>query len=146
MKKTVITFICLFVIAAPLLANAPNEKVLRIFNATFSSPKDVSWYDHIDYYDVSFVHSGIRSHIKYDKEGNFLSSMRYYGEENLPVNVVCQLKKKYENKKVFGVTELTTTEQVNYYIKLEDDKHWTTLKVGTNSQMIQVEKYRKAQP
>jgi hypothetical protein len=129
---------------APLLANMPNEKVLKIFNATFSSPKDVTWFDHADYYDVSFVQAGIRSNIKYDKEGNFLSSMRYYGEENLPVNIVCQLKKRFPAKKVFGVTELTTSEQVNYYIKLQDDKFWTTLKVSTNGQMIVTEKFRKA--
>ncbi len=145
MKKTVIILICVFTMAAPLLAKIPNEKVLKIFNATFASPKDVLWYDHKDYYNVSFMQAGIRSNIKYDKEGNFLSSLRYYGVENLPVNVVCELKKNHANKKVFGVTEQTTSDQVDYYIKLEDDKYWTTFRVSTSGRMILYEKFRKAQ-
>ena len=143
MKKTLITLSALLMMAATFAA-APNEKVLKIFNATFTSPQDVSWYDHEDYYDVSFLQSGIRSSVKYDKEGNFLSSIRYYGEQNLPINIVCQLKKKYANKKIFGVTEMTNSEEVNYYVKLEDDKTWVTIKVSGNGQMTAIEKYRKA--
>ena len=130
--------------AAPLLANAPNEKVLKIFNATFASPSDVTWFDHINYYDVSFVQSGIRSNIKYDKEGNFLSSLRYYGQENLPINVISVIKKKYPSKKVYRVTEMTTSEEVNYYIKLEDNTSWTTIKISASGYTQVVEKYRKA--
>ena len=144
MKKTIITLICLTVLAAPLFANAPNEKVLKIFNETFSSPKDATWYDHTDFYDVSFVQAGIRSTIKYDKEGNFLSSIRYYGQENLPVNIACQLNKRFPKKKLFGVTEWTTSQEVTYYIKLEDEKFWTTLKVSNNGLVQVYEKYRKA--
>ena len=143
MKKTILGLFLLLVIAASSFANMPNEKVLRIFEATFSSPKDVTWYDHNDYYDVSFVQSGIRSTVKYDKEGNFLSSMRYYGENNLPINVVCQLKKKYAGKKIFCVTEITSSDEVNYYVKLQDDKLWITVKVSGNGQMLTIEKYRK---
>ena len=101
-------------------AATPNDKVLKVFNATFTSPQEVTWYDHEDYYDVSFVQGGIRSTVKYDKEGNFMSSIRYYAEQNLPINIVCQLKKKFADKKVFGVTEMTNSEEVNYYVKLEE--------------------------
>lgn len=144
MKKTIITFGCVFLIAAFSFASTPSEKVLKIFNATFISAIDVRWNDHEDYYDVSFVQFGIRTNVRYDKEGNFLSSLRYYSEQNLPVNVVCQIKKYYPNKKVFGVTEVTNSEEINYYIKLVDDKHWITLKASGNGHLIVIEKYRKA--
>ena len=143
MKKTIITLSALLMMLASFAA-APNEKVLKIFNATFISPQEVSWYDHNNYYDVSFLQAGIRSSVKYDKEGNFISSIRYYGEQNLPINIVCQLKKKYASKKIFGVTEMTNAEEVNYYINLEDDKTWVTVKVTGNGQMIFVEKFRKS--
>jgi hypothetical protein len=143
MKKTIITFVALFLMVAAFAAT-PNEKVLKVFKATFISPEEVTWYDYADYYDVSFVQSGIRSSVKYDKEGNFMSSIRYYGEQNLPINIVCQLKKKFADKKVYGVTEMTNADEINYYIKLEDDKNWITVKVSGNGQMTSVEKYKKA--
>ena len=144
MKKTIITFTFLFLMAASSLANSPSEKVLKIFHSTFISAMEVKWYDHEDYYDVNFVQSGIRASVKYDKEGNFISSRRYYGEQTLPVNIRCQIKKKYPNKKIFGVTEITNTEEINYYIKLQDDKHWITLKSTGNGYLEMIEKYRKA--
>ena len=143
MKKTIITFAAILMMATAF-AGTPNDKVLKVFNATFISPQDVTWYDHEDYYDVSFLQSGIRSTVKYDKEGNFMSSIRYYGEQNLPINIVFQLKKKFADKKVFGVTEMTNADEVNYYVKLEDDKNWITVKVSGNGQMTSIEKYKKA--
>lgn len=142
MKKVITTFAALFMIVAAF-ASAPNDKVLKIFNATFISPQEVTWYDHADYYDVSFVQAGIRSSVKYDKEGNFMSSIRYYGEQNLPINVVCQLKKKYASKKVYGVTEVTNSDIINYFVKLEDEKNWITVRVSGNGQMTSIEKYKK---
>lgn len=143
MKKTIITLAAFFLMVTAFAAT-PNDKVLRVFNATFSSPQEVTWYDHEDYYDVSFVQAGIRSTVKYDKEGNFMSSIRYYGEQNLPINIICQLKKKFADKKVFGVTEMTNAEEVNYYVKLVDEKNWITVKISGNGLMTSVEKYKKA--
>ena len=144
MKKSILGLACFFLIAASSFASTPNEKVLKIFEATFGSPKNVVWYEHKDHYDVSFMQAGIRSTVKYDLVGNFVSSIRYYGEQNLPLNIVCQIKKKFADKRIFGVTETTTEDDVCYYVKLEGPKTWTTLKVSSNGYMVVVEKFRKA--
>src|SRR3954469_1172062 len=141
MKKFIIATCSLLFISLAAFADSPNEKVLKAFNATFTSPQEVTWYDHDDFFDVTFVQNGVRSNVKYDKEGNFVSSIRYYSEQNLPVNILCQLRKKFGDKKVFGVTEMTSLEEVNYYIKLEDDKSWITVKVSGNGHVESVEKY-----
>lgn len=144
MKKLSISFVCLFLLAANSFALLPNEKVLKSFESTFSSPQEVKWYEHADYYEVNFVQSDIRASVKYDLEGNFMSSTRYYKEQQLPTNILCKLKKKYADKNIFGVTELTSSDEVNYYIKLEDSKNWITIKVNGNGQMEVFEKYKKA--
>ena len=144
MKRVSISVVCLFLLAATSFAYLPNEKVLKSFESTFSSPQEVKWYEHPDYYEVSFVQSDIRANVKYDLEGNFMSSTRYYKEQQLPTNILCKLKKRYADKNIFGVTELTSTDEVNYYIKLEDSKNWITVKVNGNGQMEVFEKYKKA--
>jgi hypothetical protein len=44
---------------------------------------------------------------------------------------------------MFGVTEVTYNSTIAYYIKLEDNTHWYTLKVDVDGNSQQVEKYRK---
>lgn len=144
MKKTLIAASCLMMLAITTLANAPNEKVLKMFQATFTSPQDVKWTEHENYFYVSFIQSGIRSRVKYDVDGNFVSSLRYYTEQHLPLNVICELKKKYADKKVYGVTEVTSNEEVVYHIKLEDAKRWYTVKVSGNGRILSSEKFWKA--
>lgn len=144
MKNVIASIACLFLFAAFVSAKMPNEKVLKSFESTFEKPQEVKWYDHPDYYEVSFLQEGTKANVKYDLEGNFLSSTRYYREHQLPTNILCKLKKKYGDKSIFGVTENTTIDEVNYYIKLEDEKNWITVKVSGNGQMELYEKYKKA--
>ena len=93
---------------------------------------------------VNFKQGEILTKIEYDKEGNFLNSIRYYSEKNLPVNLLVRLQKKYTDKKVFGVTEVTSDNVVEYFIKLEDANNWITVKSNGDGNMQVVEKYKKA--
>lgn len=146
MKQILFSLACMILLATTSFANAPspNEKVLKVFEATFSSPEEVKWYDHANHYDVSFVISGIRNNVRYDKSGNFMSSTRYYAEQHLPTHILSKLKNKYPDKKIFGVTEITGSEEINFYVRLEDDKNWITLKISANGYIQLYEKYRKA--
>lgn len=138
------SFAGLLLLAVTCFAKAPNDKVLKSFHATFLSPKQVKWYEHKDYYEVSFAQASVRANVKYDLEGNFLSSTRYYKEHQLPANILYQVKKKYADKTIFGVTEVANPEEIYYYVKLEDSKRWLTIKVNSNGQMEVYEKFRKA--
>jgi len=121
-----------------------NEKLLQSFKQTFPDAEQVKWLEQSDKYTVNFKENGILTKIDYDKDGNFLSSLRYYTEKNLPINILCKLQKKYSGKKVFGVTEMTTDSNVEYYIKLEDDKNWITVKSNADGIMQVTERYNKA--
>ena len=144
MKKIIAGLVCLFVLTTSCLAVGPNEKVLKSFQSTFASAKQIKWVEYDDHFYVSFVQSNIHSNVRYDKEGNFLNCTRYYMEEQLPVNIACKVKSKYADKKVFGITEVTNPEDIVYYIKMFDNKNWYSVKVDGSGQMEIVEKYRKA--
>lgn len=144
MKKLVISLSCLFVLVTSCLADLPNEKVLKNFRTTFSRAQKVKWMEHDNYFDVSFVQSGIQSNVRYEKDGSFMNCTRYYTEQQLPVNILCKLRDKYADKKVFGVTEVTTQDDISYYVKMYDSKNWLSVKVTNDGQMEVVEKYRKA--
>jgi len=141
--KKVIAIMFGLLVTAGAFAYDPSERVLKAFNETFTSAQDVRWEEFPTYYAVSFVNSGIRSKVNYDKDGNMLSSMRYYAPQMLPLNIISKINKENPKKKMFGVTEVTVGGNLVYYIKMEDTTRWYTFKVDTEGNSQMVERYRK---
>ncbi len=150
MKKLLALGVSLVMLTATTFANVDptvdnvNEKVLRAFQETFPVVNEVKWKEYSNYYTVSFKQQNIQSEVRYDKEGNFLSSLRYYQEDMLPLSVLHQIKKKYSKKSIFGVTELIVGTDVAYFVKLEDEKSWLTIKADQQGNLSVYEKLRKS--
>lgn len=144
MKKIVI-FICLFAAIGVSAANPPEvtAKVLKAFEGTFTKATDVVWHEMANAYEARFMQSEVIVRACYDKEGNLLRTIRYYGEEMLPINVLTKLKKKYTGKTVFGVTESAVENEVTYHITLQDDKNWYIITSDSWGTMEVSEKFRK---
>jgi hypothetical protein len=151
-QRTLFALACCLTLSAGAFANKGftnpdftiSEKMLSSFKQTFPDAEQVKWLESADRYTVNFKENGILTKIDYDKDGNFISSLRYYTEKNLPINILCRLQKKYADKKVFGVTEMTSESTVEYYIKLEDAENWITIKSNADGNLQVVEKYKKA--
>jgi hypothetical protein len=147
LQKSLLIACCLFTLSAGVFAASDltiSDKLLQAFHKTFPDAQQVKWAETEDKYMVNFKQGDILTKVEYDKDGNFLSSLRYYTEKNLPVNILFRLQKRYADKKVFGVTELTSDNSVEYYIKLEDADNWITVKSNVDGVMQVVEKYKKA--
>jgi hypothetical protein len=78
------------------------------------------------------------------KDGEFVTSMRYYQEKNLPYYILVNIKRKYPGKKIFGVSEISSADAILYYVKIEDDKRWMTVVSDSQGDLCVVEKFRKA--
>lgn len=145
MKKITLAAVALLITAAGYAANPPEvaEKVLNAFKQTFYDPQEIKWYDNDNGYEVHFKCDNILSKVWYDGEGNITSTHRYYGEYNLPPFILGKIKKKYADKKVFGVTEITNDAGLNYYVTLEDSKSWLTLKSDPLGYLEVYEKLKK---
>jgi hypothetical protein len=145
MKKKFFFSVCLMALYAISFANKPvNEKVLHLFQESFPKAEQVSWQESGDTYIVNFILGQVRSRVNYDKEGNFISSIRYFSEEGLPNNILCKIKKRYPGEKIYGVTEMESDAGIEYFVKLESTTHWTTVKSDANGYLDQVEKLKKA--
>ena len=145
MKKLIILS-CLFAALSASASNPPevSEKVLKAFNETFIKATDVVWHEMQNLYEASFKQSAITTRAIYDTDGNLLRTTRYYSQENLPINILAKVKKKYEGKSVFGVTEASTEDEVSYYITLEDEKNWYIIKADNWGTLELSQKFRKA--
>ena len=120
-----------------------NEKLLQTFKESFPNAEQVSWKELPETYVVNFVDEGVRNAIIYEKDGTFVSSTRYYQERTLPYYLLINLRKKYPEKKILGITELATITDIFYYIKMEDKTVITTIKMDAEGNLVLVEKLRK---
>jgi len=144
MKK--IFFIATAALLAVNIAKAdPSEKLLNSFRQTFPDARAVKWNESETGYLVSFTQTGTLTKIKYDKDGSFVNSLRYYQEKDLPIKVLMAIKKKYDGKQVFGVTEFTNTDGVTYQVTLNDDKKWYIVNATTEGDLILKDSYLKSE-
>jgi hypothetical protein len=150
MKKFLILFYSLLVVTSSFAGPGRDidEKLVRSFNASFPQARNVNWHQSDDFSLVYFIENGIRSKIAYDKNGTLVQFTRSYEEQNLPYPVQFKVKRRFPDKKIFGITEILTISgqesQVEYYVKMEDAKNWVTTRIDGDGELTIVEKYRKA--
>ncbi|MGV3765033.1 MAG: hypothetical protein ACO1NW_02855 [Chitinophagaceae bacterium] len=152
MKKiTLFLMIALFAVTGSVLAIDPNdpvdkanEKVTRSFESDYKVVSELKWFESTDHFIAVFKQEDVLVKARYDKGGKFVGSTRYYKEQHLPIFILNKLKKKYPGREIFGVTEIAEGEDMEYHIKMNDEKHWYTVKVSAAGTMGITEKYKRA--
>ncbi len=122
-----------------------SEKALKAFNETFTTAKEVSWHENGNEYSVRFLQEDVRYVVHYSQEGKIIGAMRFYKPAHLPLNILAEVTRLYSNKKLFGVTEITSGDSVAYFVKMEDSKYFTTVKFTPYGESEVYEKIKKQQ-
>jgi hypothetical protein len=145
MKKIAIAGFTLLIAFQSFAWSGPDvQKLLQqSFEQSFPNAEHVTWSDDPNGYTVSFTVKSILTRLSYDKKGRFTGSLRNYSEQMLPFYITNMLKQKYPDDKIFGVTEITSSDDINYFVKLEGAKNWITVRIDNDGNSMVVEKYRK---
>ncbi len=147
MKKIIYLAVMLISLSATAATPAEiSEKVLKAFKETFSFAENVTWEEVDNTSQASFKQSEIVVKATYDNEGNLLKTIRYYAQDNLPPNILAKLKKRYAGKEIFGVTELSSEQEIVYSISIKDEKNWYTIKSDPYGNLQQTEKFKRGEP
>lgn len=152
MKKLFVLFSSFLIVFSSFAYNPVriDENLLKSFAIQFPHAQKVNWQELDDAYVVSFIEDGIRLRIVYLKNEALTHLLRYYLEENLPLDIRLKIKAKYPDKKIFGVIEENIFSNIDnrsktvYYIKLEDDSSWLTIKASRNKKLKAIEKLNKS--
>ncbi len=146
MKKLIFAMTMLLGSATIFATTRPdvNQKVLKAFEETFKNPREVNWHEYENFYEVDFKQGDVKTEVRYDSDGNIIGTTRYYFENQLPPHIISKLKKKYPERSVYGVTEIYTETDLVYYITMEDEKSWYTVKSNPLANLEQIEKFKKA--
>ena len=152
MKKLSVLFSALLIILNSFGYTPPkiDDQILQTFAVQFPNAQKVVWQESDESYIVSFVEDGIRLRIVYLRNGDVTHFLRYYLEENLPLDIRLDVKKKFPGKNIFGIVEenlvsnIENRSKTTYFIKLEDENSWLTIKAERHRKPKVVEKLNKA--
>ncbi len=144
MKTLKFIAVALFISMSAFANDSVNSQVEKNFKETFKNAANVSWLEKEDTYLVSFDNNGIQAKAVYTKDGNLVKLLQYYYEDGLPIHIRETISKKLPGKSVYMVTELSTPETTTYHIRMEDETHWYTYKVGNTGRLERTEKFKKA--
>jgi len=155
MKKQILIAIAgVFLTSNALMASEPvpvtkvSDKVAKSFERSYKSVEDLKWYaeESDGHYIAVFKQEEILVKAKFDDKGKLLTSTRFYNEETLPVEIREKVKKRFPDRTIFGVTEVTDAEkdEVVYYLKMQCEKNWYTVKVSDGGSVSTVQKYKKS--
>ena len=139
MKRAIVYAACIFIVSTA--AAAPGSKLVQRFNETFPNAKNVKWIDDKAGYFVSFTQNENYNKVFYNKEGNFVYSLKYFNGDALPVNILMAINGKYDAAKIIGATELTTQNNTVYDVKLTKEDKIYCLNLLTDGTIIKEEEY-----
>ncbi|ANH83344.1 hypothetical protein A8C56_22265 [Niabella ginsenosidivorans] len=145
MKLFILTAALLFGLNAMATTVNPtvNEKILKTFNEVFTNARNVQWSTTAEYSEASFSAGSVSSRAMFDNNGKLIRTIRYYNENHLPSNIVYKLKKKYEGREIYGVTEVTNKDGINYNVVLRDSKNIYNVAVAGDGTITLSKKFKR---
>jgi hypothetical protein len=142
-KKLFLAFLAMLSLTTTVIASDGSKNVnywvLNKFNATYQEAKDVNWIVTDKFAKASFLMEGEKMEVYYSPEGEFIAESKAIPTGELPRAARKALDKKYKNFTIKEVIEYSTTDRVEYYVSLENDKSTKILKIS-NSGSIEVYK------
>lgn len=127
-----------------------DQKLIDTFSKLYPHAEQVSWHETNNDYLVYFKDRGVRVRIVYAKDNSAVNITRYYEKEHLPYYILLILDKKFRDKEIFGITEISelgstgNMQQLNYFITLHDDKKWYTVRIDDSGNATLIKKFNKA--
>ncbi|MES1213977.1 MAG: hypothetical protein ABUT20_00555 [Bacteroidota bacterium] len=106
-----------------------NSRALKDFTKTFKPANNAAWYAIKDGTVAKFTENGIETSAYYDLKGRWTSTIRTYGESQLPKDIRHLVKSSYYDYSIFQVNEVTVGDKKAYLVRMQDAKTLKTIRV-----------------
>ncbi|WP_018627582.1 hypothetical protein [Niabella aurantiaca] len=120
-----------------------NEKALKTFKTIFAHAKNVQWSTTANYNEASFRSGSVTTRAVIDNNGALIRTIRYYKENLLPPNILYKVKKRYDGKEIYGITEVTSADGTNYHIILRDSRNIYKVLADNGGSLMQTAKFKR---
>jgi hypothetical protein len=132
MKRTILTISMMLTIALTGAFANDNEGVAQrtkeSFNSNFASASNVKWQKQKDFVKATFTWNGQVMFAYYNETGELMAITRNILSDQLPINLMTDLKKNYGNHWISDLFEIVVDGQTSYYVTLENADETIVLK------------------
>lgn len=105
-----------------------NENILRSFNNQFAGAQDVNWEEGKSISKVTFRLNGQVMFAYYREAGELVAVTRNIISGQLPITLLADLKKNYQDFWITDLFEISADDNTNYYITLQSADQMLVLK------------------
>jgi hypothetical protein len=120
-----------------------SNEITTSFNKDFASATNVSWNKQKNFTKATFTMSNQVMFAYYDENGNLIASARNILSEQLPINLMNDLKKGYSNYWISELFEMDKDGQASYYVTLENADETLILKSSSSNSWSTYKKSKK---
>ncbi|WP_127131345.1 hypothetical protein [Pseudoflavitalea rhizosphaerae] len=131
MKKLVLMGVFTMMVALSSFAHKGeevNENVLRAFNKEFADAQDVNWEVGKTVLKATFRLNGQVLFAYYQETGNLVAVTRNIISGQLPISLLADLKKNYQEYWITDLFEISADDSTDYYITLQNPDQTIILK------------------
>jgi hypothetical protein len=147
MKRMIITLSMLMTVAVTSVfakeGTDINQKVLTAFEKDFTTAKNVKWMRDGEYLKASFTLSDMLTDAYYTEDGELVGSARNLLFEQLPLAVIHEFNKRFDESAVLNVLEITNTEGTSYRVWIEQGNKKIKIRANGSGDLTVVEKSKK---
>jgi hypothetical protein len=110
-----------------------NDRIIKTFQKEFAGAQNVQWVTYKEFVKATFTLNEQVVYAYYSPDGNLLGVTRNILPGQLPINLLTDVKKNYNNYWITDLFEMATKSENMYYLTLENSDHKLVLKSsGTN--------------
>lgn len=110
-----------------------NQRVVNAFQKEFAGAQNVEWATSKEFVKATFTLNEQIVYAYYGQDGRLLGVTRNIVSGQLPINLLTDLKKNYNNYWITDLFEMANNNENGYYVTLESSDHKVVLKSsGTN--------------
>jgi hypothetical protein len=132
MKKTLLTISMMLTIALTTAFANDNEKIDQkakaSFNNSFRGTNNVLWQQEKDFVKATFTMNNQVMYAYYNDNGDLMAVTRNILSDQLPITLMTDLKKNYNDHWISDLFEMAAEGQTSYYITLENADETIILK------------------
>jgi hypothetical protein len=116
-----------------LRLNEINSHAARDFIARFPAITTEKWLRTPSGYAAKFSENEVHSNVNYDRAGNYINTLRYYAEKNIPARLKNVLRSEFSDYTIVAATELITEKEKTFYFHIKNRKRIKTVKIVSDT-------------
>ena len=123
MKKIILSIATVLIIGLSAFANKVgdvNQQAVKAFTKEFANARNPIWEEKKDYTKVTFTLNEQVMSAFYNNNGELQAVVRNIISDQLPINLLTELKREYNGFWITELFEMASDDQTTYYITLEN--------------------------